>query len=163
MLLLLWEICCAKSSLVSEDEAIEVLLASVSLGNSSWMVFQSTVLTVQDLELLQGTIRLVLYYTCYEKMTLHNCRAFYLINCRHLGHLFPHLAAACFKHFMQKLFSKISDKNMSLVILYHWERNNKTFDSSHFSHICSLNRTQREIIIIQRESICSVSQVENSI
>lgn len=68
---------CFTSSLLAEDDAIEVLLASTSLGNKSWMVFHSTVLTVQDLELL--------------------------INCRHLGHRFPHLAAACFKHFMQKL------------------------------------------------------------
>lgn len=50
---------CFTSSLLAEDDAIEVLLASTSLGNKSWMVFHSTVLTVQDLELLQNNKNLV--------------------------------------------------------------------------------------------------------
>lgn len=46
LVLLLGGFCFFTSSLLAEHDAVELLLASTSLGNKSWMVFQSTVLIV---------------------------------------------------------------------------------------------------------------------
>lgn len=62
-----------------------VFLASTSLGNSSWIVFQGTVFTVQHLPLL--------------------------ISCLHLGHFFPYLSAADHKHFLQKSIGPFTSKS----------------------------------------------------
>lgn len=100
-------------------------LASTSCGNRSWIVFQRTVFTVQDLPLLQMASSKT---EIKPTSTLHYSNANphfdqleilaeipYLISCLHLGHLFPHLSAADRKHFLQKLQTKQH---------YSWEASN---------------------------------------
>jgi hypothetical protein len=42
-----------------EGDELEPFLASTLLGNKSWMVFQSTVLTVHDFELLLQSVPII--------------------------------------------------------------------------------------------------------